>query len=72
MRVQDEYGVSWVVESGDPARTLVNRLKRYGFDWIVLPRYTLVNGKLSMTACSEDFIRDVRMKDCVGSLSAGT
>jgi hypothetical protein len=69
MRIQDEYGVSWVVESGDPARTLVNRLKRYGFDWVVLPRYTLVTGKIMDKAESPDFLRDVRMKDCVGRLS---
>lgn len=69
MKIEDEFGVLWVVEANDPARTHINQLKRAGFDWVVLPRYTLTCGEISGETTAAVFLRDVRMKDCVGKIS---
>lgn len=36
--ISDEYGIPVLVTAKSPANTYVNKLKRRGFDWIVLPR----------------------------------
>ena len=47
MKIEDEHGVTWVVEAGDPARTAVLALGRRGFRWVVLPR-ALLRGSLKV------------------------
>ena len=51
-KVEDQYGVVWVVEAGDPARTAVNLLTRLGFKWLVLPRRLLLTGVLGESIIS--------------------
>ena len=64
--IYDESGVTWHVMAHDPASQIVNKLRREGFDLVVLPRYTLMTGKIppAVPDCT-DFIRSVRLEDCL-------
>ena len=53
MILEDEYGVQWEVQSGDPASKLVNTLKRNLFTWVVLARSTYLTGEVPLTAQGE-------------------
>ena len=68
--VEDDRGVRWTVMPHDPASQLYNELKRKGYRWVVLPRYTLRTGLIpeSIPDC-DDFIRSVRLEDCVVEVS---
>ena len=68
--VTDEHGVVWTVSARDPAKQYVNKLHGMGFDIIVLDRHTLMTGLLpdQPPECT-DYIRDVRLKDCLLVLS---
>ena len=65
MKVTDEKGSPWVVSAGDPANQIILSLKRKGFDYIVLPRYTYRSGSYPdvLPECT-DYIAKVRMHDC--------
>lgn len=67
--IQDEHGVEWYVSAGDPASRLVNRLRKLGFRWVVLPRQTLRSGVISTAVVQcEDELRATRLADCMGVL----
>jgi hypothetical protein len=68
--VTDERGVVWTVSARDPAKQYVNKLHSMGFDIVVLSRHTLMTGQLpdQPPECT-DYIRDVRLKDCLLVLS---
>jgi hypothetical protein len=66
---EDEQGIQWHVLAGDPASKLVNKLVRKGFTYIVLPRYTLKTGELTDVPTCGDYLRSVRLSDCVKVLS---
>lgn len=75
MRIEDEHGDQWKVSSGDPALPLVNRLKRAGFDYIVLPRRSLTSGAVCAmmvgdleTLEGSSLIRAVRLNDSLAAL----
>lgn len=72
LRIEDEHGVSWRVESGDPARVAVNTLKRRGYRWVVLPREFL-RGMIEPVKAPEpssDNLSDYRLYDCMEELSS--
>ena len=70
MKLRDEFDTPWVVMAHDPASSTVNNLKRIGFDYIVLPRYTYKTGIFPTTLPQiEDFIAHTRMYDCRSSLT---
>lgn len=50
--IEDEHGIQWLVEAGDPARTSVLALSRAGFVKIVLPR-ELLRGTLDPARAKE-------------------
>ena len=62
--IEDEYGTTWVVAAHDPAKPLVSKLERRGFEYIVLPRRTFITGELEQAVAFE-FVRSVRMADCL-------
>ena len=64
---EDEYGVRWIVQARDPASKLVNTLHRKGYGWVVLPRKTFRTGEI-VAAESDDYIRNVRLNDCIKEL----
>lgn len=68
----DEFGVKWLVESGDPANSLINYLKRRGMRTFVLPRTALLYGAdgLVVGYVPGDVLAAARLLDCVGVLSA--
>lgn len=66
--IEDEHGTRWIVNAHDPAKGLVNKLNKAGFVYIVLPRETLVSGTLDKGNRSPEFVRGIRLKDCVGFL----
>ena len=72
MKLLDEHNTRWVVQSGDPANQLVNKLKAKGFDLIYLTRYTYRTGKLDdpLPMKGEDIIMWTRLHDCRKSLEA--
>ena len=64
--MQDETGREWVVKAGDPAASLVNELKAYGFDKKVLPGYTVRTGVLTCpVVLPVDTFRRARLLDCL-------
>jgi hypothetical protein len=44
VRVEDHSGTQWIVAPGDPAAKLVNVLKRFNYEYIVLPFRVLTDG----------------------------
>lgn len=74
MRVEDNYGVQFKVSGGDPANGLVLALKRRYFDYVVLPRHTLITGTLTedvpfgSTDTKEELLREARLEDCLAVL----
>ncbi len=73
MRVEDEHGAPWLVKSGDPANQYRNKLIALGYDFIVLPRVTLVTGELPFIdpdheVAAENVVSHVRMLDCLAIL----
>lgn len=46
-QVSDEHGATWVVGKGDPAYPLVQTLRKADYTWIILPRETILSGKLA-------------------------
>lgn len=65
MKLKDEFGTTWVVMAHDPASQIVNNLKKKGFDYIVLPRYTYRHGSFPDTLPDmSDFVAHTRMYDC--------
>ena len=71
MRLEDEFGETVKVATGDPAARLVNQLeRRWGVDWIVLPRHTVMTGQLTGAHDTGDIVRDTRLRDCLGVLGA--
>lgn len=50
----------------DPASGIVNKLKRKGFDFVVLPRYTYRSGSFpdALPPKGDDIINWTRMYDC--------
>ena len=65
--IKDEYGVIFCVLPRDPASKYINTLHRKGYQYIVLPRQTLISGLVS-GAQSEDYIDNIRMQDCLKEL----
>lgn len=70
MRIEDQGGVRWKVDAHDPASQYVNRLKRLGFGYVVLPRLTFMSGALIDEAPPADapLVRSVRLADCLAVL----
>ena len=69
MKVEDEYGVEFVVKGGDPANRKMLTLKARWFNWIVLPRTTLITGELpAMVSLPDDVLRAARLEECVAVL----
>jgi hypothetical protein len=64
----DEHGVEFRVFPKDPAQKYVLSLNRKGYHWIVLPRKTYITGEV-VTATSTDYIRNVRLRDCVREIA---
>lgn len=66
MKLTDQYGTPWVVQSGDPANVAVNKLKNKGFTWVVLTRYNYRTGFLDdpLPERGEDIITWTRLHDC--------
>ena len=62
--IEDEHGTTWVVAAHDPANSLVSKLERRGFEYVVLPRQTFITGELRQAVASE-FVRSIRMADCL-------
>lgn len=67
----------WEIGTGDPAAPVMRSLRKKGFDYLVLPRYTLVTGLVlssvpSLPPLREDnpahLIRAVRLQDCLHAL----
>jgi hypothetical protein len=65
----DEHGVEWRVFPRDPAQKYILALQKKGYHWIVLPRKTYITGEVPLAtptaATSTDYIRNVRLRDCV-------
>ena len=71
MILLDERSTPWAVMAGDPASPLINKLKRLGFEKIILTRYNYMTGLLDdeMPERGEDFLSWVRLHDCRKVLS---
>lgn len=54
MTIFDEHRVVWRVEAGDPARPLINRLRKLHYDVVVLPRQVLITGELGEPVAEPD------------------
>lgn len=63
----DEHGVRFVTFSRDPAHKYILALNKKGYQYIVLPRKTYVTGEV-VQAESDDYIRNVRLRDCIKEL----
>lgn len=72
--IYDEYGNQWRVSGGDPASRLVSRLRRRGYELIVLPFWTLATGDLAYGGVSEpdDTVRAYRLLDCLEVVNDGS
>lgn len=72
MKVSDEYGVAWeVAASGDAASSLVRAAEKLHCSTVVLPRKTLLTGKMAAPARMPDgIVERVRMMDLLEVLSA--
>ena len=73
-QVADEFGVQWLVDTGDPANDAVNYLKRRGFRTYVLPRRTLLYRAAEAVVgfTPFDVLTAARLLDCVGVLNDRT
>ena len=70
MRLEDEFGICYLVKSGDPANWQVLALARRGFDFAVLPRYNYLTGKCHEPVFEPgDPIKAARLSDCLGVLN---
>lgn len=82
MIVTDEFKTPWVTFTTDPAHSIINTLRKYGFEYIVLPRATFTSGLLpslgSYPSCSEASLKDptdpfyltsVRLRYCLDVLN---
>ena len=65
----DEYGVEFRVFSRDPAQKHILALQKKGYHWICLPRKTYITGEV-VDVTSDDYIRNVRLRDCLKEISA--
>ena len=63
---EDEFGVVYQVLAHDPASQYVNKLRRLGLTYVVLPRIIYKLGQIApeIPECS-DYTREVRMMDCL-------
>lgn len=78
---EDEFGVKWQVEAGDHAAKFCNKLKRFGYEYQVLPR-KLLCGTLDVPpdelppavpstasdTMSHLLVRRLRLSDCLSVL----
>ena len=70
MELEDEFGIRYLVKSGDPANWQVLALARRGLDFAVLPRYNYLTGKLHEPVFEPgDVIKAARLYDCLGVLN---
>ena len=70
MTTEDEFGIVYLVKSGDPANWQVLAMARHGFDFAVLPRYNYLTGKLHEPLFEPgDVIKAARLYDCLGVLA---
>ena len=60
MIVSDEHGWRWSVQNGDPAASACVRLTRLGYQKIILPRVTIMQGIMNGGPTIEDLESDAR------------
>lgn len=68
LRTEDEYGVRWLVQPGDPANAKILTLRRNYVSWVVLPREVL-RGRGEAYSASSDVLRQTRLLDCLEVIS---
>ncbi len=68
MRIDDETGTTWLVESQDPGRPFGNRLQRRHYGLMVLPRALLMGEEYDHTFTAPEGWRGERMVDCILAL----
>ena len=84
---EDEYGLKWIIYSGDVAWDYAHRLSGQGVDYIVLPRRAFIEGTLgpfprvptslaavdtSRPQLASYLQRVVRLRDCHAWLTGGS
>lgn len=70
--IQDEFGARWKVKGGDPGSRATNRLKRSGYEFVVLPLVTLATGRLAdPVVWPESIIERTRLADCLAVMKEG-
>ena len=68
--ILDEFGARWKVKGGDPGSKVVNRLKRSGYEFVVLPLVTLATGSVTPPVeWPAGIIERTRLADCLAVLS---
>ena len=60
MIVSDEHGWRWSVQNGDPAASACVRLTRLGYQKLILPRVTIMQGITNGGPTIEDLESDAR------------
>lgn len=60
MIVADEHGWQWSIQNGDPVASAGARLARLGYQKIILPRVTIMQGIMNGGPTIEDLESDAR------------
>lgn len=60
MIVNDEHGWLWSIQNGDPAASACVRLTRLGYQRLILPRVTIMQGITNGGPTIEDLESDAR------------
>ena len=69
-QIEDEHGVTWHVDKGDPAYEHVQNLRKANYTWVILPRQLILDGALPVWI--HDGVQSkesMRLIECLGVLS---
>lgn len=71
-QIEDEWGTIWYVAKNDPAYDSVQKLRKANYTWVVLPRETILSGKLPRVMSNIGLNNKkgfLRLMECVEVLS---
>lgn len=72
LEIEDEFGVTWHVDKGDPSYEHVQKLRKANYTWVILPRRLILDGVMpeEFSHIGEGCLqRDLRLMECVEVLS---